>query len=126
MNKVGTYKGKNVYEVTRDEYIQKAYYESESTYYAISDDTVNFHGHPWKKFIYQNRIKGLLNEGNNILEDNIGNKNEIYYVRKPKMEQKTVELPKNSFIDVDEFLRSAHSVDEYLKEMAKVKYEIDC
>lgn len=125
MERIGTYNGRSAYGVTRNEFIQKEYYNSTSTYYAIVDDCEYINGYKWKKFIFQNRLIGLLNDGNNILEDNPSGKGELYYIKKQKIEEKPIQMPKNSFIDVDEFLRSAHSVDEYLKEMSEVDYACD-
>lgn len=122
--KIGTFNAKNVYEVSKQEYIEKSFYLIESNYYAIADDIVMVYGLPFKKFIYRNRVKGLLNQSNSILEERkCADMDKVYYVQPTGYERSAAKEDQgNKEFDVDAFLGSPQSVDEYLEMMKNVDY----
>lgn len=117
--KIGTFNALNVYEVSKQEYIDEGCYLMESTYFAITDDIVMVYGRPHKKFIYRNKVRGLLNQSNNILEEGkCADMDKVYYERSAAKEDQG-----NKEFDVDAFLGSPQSVDEYLEMMKNVDYD---
>ena len=123
--KIGTFNAQNVYELTKQEYIDEHCYLLESTYFAISDDIEVVYGKPFKKFIYRNKVRGLLNEANTILEEKCADKDKVYYVRSTKKVDRIKEEEITAGVkdfDVDAFLGSPQNVDEYLEMMKSVDY----
>jgi hypothetical protein len=125
--KIGTFNALNVYEVSKQEYIDEGCYLMESTYFAITDDIVMIYGRPHKKFIYRNRVRGLLNQSNSILEEGkCVDMDKVYYVRPTGYERSAAKedevTQRNKEFDVDAFLGSPQSVDEYLEMMKNVDY----
>ena len=128
MEKLGTYKDRSVYEVTRAEYVEKKLYEDEYRYFVIKDDLVVGSNHSqFKSMVFRDMLVALVSRDNTKVEPT----NSRPYLHPYPDKQKNTEVAKNDEVvqntevetmPVDEFLRAPQSVDEYLKEMREIVY----
>lgn len=126
IEQLGRYKGAEVFKLTKKEYIKHEYYDNEDSYWVITDDRLVGGQYP---MIYQNEIVATLDKNMNTVEPC---RARVYYTGcapAPKIgiaptrkeEEKATPTPTAEF-DVDEYLKSKHSVDIYLAEMEAKDY----
>jgi hypothetical protein len=120
IEQLGTYKGAEVFKLTKKEYIKHEYYDNEDSYWVITDDRLVGGQYP---MVYQNEIVAILDKNMSTVEPC---RARVYYTgyaptRKEEEERSKPVEPTTAF-DVDEYLKSKHSVDIYLAEMEAKDY----
>ena len=133
VEQLGTYKGAKVFKLTKKEYIKYEYYDNEDSYWVIIDDRITGGQYP---MVYQNEIVATLDKNMNAVEPC---RARVYYTgyepapaigfaytltsKKETPVNKPAETtPAADNFDVDEYLKSKHSVDIYLAEMEAKDY----
>jgi purine-nucleoside phosphorylase len=131
MEKLGTYKDRSVYEVTRAEYVEKELYDDEYRYFVIKDDLVVGSNHSYfKSMVFRDMLVALVSRDNSKVEPTQARPYIHPYADSKEVKQEDTKVVENEVVvkyevetmPVDEFLRAPQSVDEYLKEMKEIMY----